>query len=328
MKKVKSSFISAMVIMVISTIIFSPGNTGARMRSPPPQKMNIIIIGDRVVDIAYNLGVLPKAMSVRGSLWPMAKKLKAASQILGCPRCIVLKKETVPLACKEYGVRRLIVEKSDPFCIYMPNVKPENVVPIMAEEDVVIEYVDFSNGLEDAVCRTAELLNRESKTAEVINRYKKELAAAKEKLSAKKRGERAIIFNGIYQSSTGKTMVRVEAPGGYSDRFLLEPLGYINVGDCFKPDNGNANKGYYLVIKKKNGIVLHPVIKANPDVIIITGDVFAVQKAIYEYEAVDPDLAQINAIRNMAIFTLPAYVDSSVLEYPQILKKWAIALAE
>ena len=37
-------------------------------------------------------------MSVRGSMWPMAGKLKTASQVLGCPKRITVNKNTVPEA--------------------------------------------------------------------------------------------------------------------------------------------------------------------------------------------------------------------------------------
>jgi len=54
-----------------------------------PEKIQAIMIGDRLVDVAYNLGVVPEAMSVRCSMWPMCKELSTASQVLGCPKCIM-----------------------------------------------------------------------------------------------------------------------------------------------------------------------------------------------------------------------------------------------
>lgn len=320
--------ILAAVMLTIFAMAFQPGEAKAGMKSPPPEKIKVIIIGDRVVDIAYNLGVLPEAMSVRGSLWSMAKQLKTVSQILGCPNCtIVKKKETIPNALTQRGIKRVIVEKSDVFCLYKPKIKLENIAVIMAGMDVKIEYVDFSQGLESAVRQTAKLLDRESKADKVIEKYKKKLARVKAKLPKEKLGKKVIIFSGTYQPSTGKSTLRVEAPYGYADHFLLDPLGCLNVGDSFKPADGKANKGHYPVRKKKNGMVLDPVIKANPDVIVMTGDALAVQRAFADYLTANPAFAQVKAIRNMAVYALPAYVDSSVLEYPDILKKWAVALA-
>jgi hypothetical protein len=329
-KKKKAAFFAA-AFFFIFTFVFAAGAgaAGTCMKAPPPEKIDVIIIGDRVVDIAYNLRVLPTAMSVRASIWPMAKKLKTASQILGCPmRTTVKKKDTVPAALKKYNINRVIVEKSHPFCLYKPQVNPENIAPILAGTNATIEYVDFSKGLESAVRQAAKLLNREEQADAVIARYNSAEAAVAEKLPKEKSGKKVIIFNGTYQPSTGKLMLRIEASGGYSDRFLLGKLGCTNVGDVFKTGDEKPSKGHYLVRKTRNGMVLKPLITADPDAIVMTGDSFAVQKALSDYMANHPDMARIKAIRNMAVYALPEYVDSGVLEYPGILQKWAVALAQ
>ena len=69
-------------------------------------------------------------------------------------------------------------------------------------------------------------------------------------------------------------------------------------------------------------------IKAKPDVIIMTGDAFAVQKVLSIQIKNYPDLAAVPAIRNQAIYSLPFYADSSVIEYPAILRQWTVALAD
>lgn len=325
----KSLTVWTAFMFIIIAATFQPGGAEAAMKSPPPETIKAIIIGDRVVDIAYNLGVLPEAMSVRGSLWPMAGKLKTVSQMLGCPSCTtVMRKKAVPNALTKRGIKRVIVEKSGVFCIYKPKVKPENIVSILAGMDVAIEYVDFRQGLESAIRQTAKLLGREAKAENVIQKYKKEMAAAKTKLPAQKLGKKVIILSGIYQPSTGKSMLRVEAPGGYSDRFFLEILGCVNAGNYFKQNNAKAVKGHYLVRKKRGQLVLDPLIKANPDVIVMTGDAFAVQKALWAQAQKDPALAKVSAIKDLALYCLPFYADSGVIEYPNILKKWAIALAK
>ena len=317
----------ATILLVAFAVMLPFGQAEAKPKVSPPEKIKAIIIGDRVVDIAYNLGVMPEAMSLRGSLWPMANKLKTVSQILGCPKCTTEKnKDTIPKALKKYGIDRVIVEKSNPFCLYMPQVNPENIAAILDGMSVTIEYVDFSQGLESAIRQTAKLLDRESKADAVIKKYKQNMVEAKALLPTEKSGKTVIIFNGTFQPSTGKAFIRVEAPGGYADQFLLKPLGFINAGDCFKPSQGKASKGHYAVRKKKGEPDLSPIIKANPDVIVMAGDTFVVQKALAECQAANPDLAQVKAIRNLAVFSLPAYIDSSVIEYPIILKKWSSAL--
>ncbi len=255
----------------------------AGMRTPPPERIDAIIVGDRIVDIAYNLGVLPRAMSVRGSQWAMARKLKVSSQILGCPMfTTVKKKETIPNALKKFGIKRVIAEKNTSFCLYKPMVKPAKIADILKGTDTVIEYVDFTKGLEPAVRQTAKLLGKEDRVDALLEKYNSSLSKAQKK-QPKDLGKKVIIFNGTYQQGTGKTAIRVEAPGLYSDRFFLDPMGCTNVGDAFKPANGKMDKGYYPVQKKKGGMVLDPLVKANPDIIVITGNSYAVEKNLYEY---------------------------------------------
>ena len=315
------------LMVLIPALLLPSGGAEAGLRGRPPEMIEAIIIGDRVVDIAYNLGVLPAAMSVRGSLWPMAQKLKMVSRILGCPNYTTVKrKETVPRALDEMGLKRVIVERSELFCAYKTKVDPANIAPLLEGREVVIEYVDFSKGLESAVLQTAKLLGREDRAQKVIKKYRRELAKTKALIPATKKGGRVIIFSGTYQPATGRSLLRVEAPGGYTDRFILQPLGWSNAGDSFKPEGGKPNKGHYQVKKTKNGFDLSPLVKADPEAIVMTGDSFAVQRSLADYQSADPGMAKLKAFSGMAFYALPTYVDSSVLEYPQILRKWIVAL--
>ncbi len=315
------------VVAITCLLFLQIGSATAKMKAPPPTVVDVIIIGDRVVDIAYNLGVLPKAMSVRGGMWPMAKKLKMVSQILGCPNCISKNKDIVPKACTTFGVKRIIVERSKPYCLYKSKVSPEGFLKdIDTSPDVTIEYVDFSGGLEQAIKRTATLLDRSAKAEEVIAKYKKQLAKAEKGLSQKAAGKKVVIFNGTFQPSSGKSTLRVEAPGGYADTFILSKLGCINAGDAFKPQGGKADKGHYPVKKNKNGMILTPLVTANPDVIVMTGDAFAVERALADAVRTNPEFANIKAIKNMSVYSLPIYIDAGVLEYPGVLRKWTAAL--
>ncbi len=321
---------SCIAVFAVLFLLGVPLNVVAGMRTPPPEVIDAIMIGDRVVDIAYHLGVLPRAMSVRGSQWEMARKLKTGSQILGCPmRVTVKKKDTIPNAMKKYGIKRIIIEKNDSgvFCLYKPKVKPADVVPLLEGTGAVIEYVDFAQGLDSAIRQTAKLLGKEGRADALITQYHASLAKTEKKLP-EKLGKKVLIFNGTYQRDTGKTAIRVEAPGLYSDRFFLNPMGCVNVGDAFKPANGKMAKGYYPVRKSKNGMVLDPLVKVNPDIIVLTGNSYAVEKNLYACLKKNPALADVPAIKNMAVYHLPLYVDSSVLEFPQILLQWGMALSE
>ncbi len=65
---------------------------------------------------------------------------------------------------------------------------------------------------------------------------------------------------------------------------------------------------------------------AKPDVIVMTGNPFAVQKALAAAVKKNPALVNVPAIKNTAIYSLPFYADSSVIEYPAILRQWTDAL--
>ena len=320
-KNINSKALAFLFIMVTGLVLFS-SQTAEAKRKIAPEKIKVIMVGDRLVDVAFNLGVLPEAMSVRCSMWPMCKELINTSQILGCPKCIVDKTPSiVPNTAKKRGIKRIIVEKHPNFCIYKPKVKPANVVPLLKGKGLTIEYVDFSNGLESAIRQTAKLLGCQFKADALIDRYNKALAKAKKGLPKAKLDKKVVIINGTYQGATGKTFLRIEMPGGYSDSFLLHPLGCVNVGDVLKSENKKVDKGHFPIRK------LDALTMAKPDVIVMTGNPFAVQKALAAAVKKNPALANVPAIKDTAIYSLPFYADSSVIEYPAILRQWTDALS-
>jgi len=319
-KNINSKALAFLFIMITGLVLLS-SQTAEAKRKIAPDKIKVIMIGDRLVDVAFNLGVLPEAMSVRCSMWPMCKQLLNTSQLLGCPNCIVNKNPSiVPNTAKKRGIKRIIIEKHPNFCIYKPKVKPTNVVPLLEGKGLTIEYVDFSDGLESAIRQTAKLLGCQSKVDALVDRYNKAMTKAKKDLPKAKPGKKVVIINGTYQSATGKTFLRVEMPGGYSDRFLLDPIGCVNVVDVLKSENKKVNKGHFS-IRKLDALTI-----AKPDVIVMTGNPFAVQKALAAAVKKNPALANVPAIKNTAIYSLPFYADSSVIEYPAILRQWTDAL--
>jgi len=71
------------VFLLALLMICTMANARTRsMKAPPPEKLDAIIIGDRVLDIAYNLDVLPLAMSVRGSLWHFPVRSRSGARFL------------------------------------------------------------------------------------------------------------------------------------------------------------------------------------------------------------------------------------------------------
>jgi ABC-type hemin transport system substrate-binding protein len=78
----------------------------------------------------------------------------------------------------------------------------------------------------------------------------------------------------------------------------------------------------HIIIRKLDGLAV-----VAPDVIVMTGDSLAVQKALAEALKKNPALAEVPAIRDHAIFTLPGYIDAGVMEYPHILQRWVEVLS-
>ncbi len=288
---------------------------------PVPEKAGVIIIGDRLVDIAYHLGVVPAAMSVRCSLWPMCDSLKKASQVLGCPSCLA-KKKGKPLFdfARKQGLKKVILEKGSPFCTYMPHVKPEGMAGLLREKGMDVSIVEYTGSLEPTVREMARLLGREDRTATLLETYRSENKKTMDTLAGKTFAPKVVIINGVFQESTGKTFLRIEAPGGYVDRYLLAPLGSKNTGAGMVPKDKTPSKGHFSVRK------LTGLIKAAPEAIVITGDGLAVQKAIEMALKKNPALARVPAIERHAIYSLPGFVSSSLVGYPLILRRWAKAL--
>lgn len=292
--------------------------------SPAPAKTRapVIMVGDRLVDLAHGMGVIPAAMSVRCSLWPLCDQLKLSSQVLGCPGCL-LKKKGAPLFrfAEKKGIRQVLIEKSSRFCIYKEDLDLEKIGTLAAEKGLEVRYVDFTRGLKPALEETAALLQCPGKAASLFGRYTKAMEKTAMKITGRAFPEKAVIIRGTYQVESGKTFLRVETPGGYADRFLLEPLGIRNVGDQVVPPGKVPAKGH-ITVRKLEGLI-----RAAPDALIIAGDTIAVQKAIHSQTGKIPGLAQVPALKHHAVYSLPGYVDASVLEYPLILRQWADVLA-
>jgi ABC-type Fe3+-hydroxamate transport system substrate-binding protein len=68
------------------------------------------------------------------------------------------------------------------------------------------------------------------------------------------------------------------------------------------------------------------VLKANPDIIVTYGNSYTVQKSLVRALKRRPELARVTAIRDHAVYALPFYMDSSVTQYPKILKVWVDAV--
>ena len=319
-KPVHKKLATATAILAAGIFLF---NTAPCMASATqiPEKADIIIIGDRLVDIAYNLGVLPAAMSVRCSLWPLCDTLKTSCQVLGCPNCLQ-KKKAKPLIsfAKAHQIKKVIIEKGNPFCALVPELHPEKIAGMLENQGLSVTVVEYSHDLAKTVNQMAAILGKADKAQMLLDNYEKNLAKVMKNIEKKNFAKRVVILNGVFQASSGKSFLRVESPGGYADQFLLSALKSINVGHEMVKSGKKPAKGHYSIRK------LNRLIVTAPDAIIITGDGFAVQKAIAQALVQSPGLANIPAIKNQAIYNLPGFIQSSLIEYPSILSQWAFVL--
>ena len=312
------------ILFFAAILGFGGGTAFARMPGPPPEIMDAIIIGDRAVNIAYHLRVLPKAMSVRKSIWPLADKLGTASRIIGCPNKIIVKnKEILPEMLKKSAIKWVIIEKSKPFCLYHPYhpVNPEQAVALIKNPDIKIDYVDFSAGIESAIISMGKLLNKPQQAEKLKLSYAGEMSRVKKILPQNALNKKVVIFNGVLQKATGKGFLCVEAPGYYSDKLFLEPLGLRNVGQ-FVVGERKVNKGHVTVRSLKS------LITAQPDIIVTTGSALPFQRALVRDLKKYPELADVPAIRDQTIYSLPQNIGSDVIEYPNQLLLWTKTLLQ
>lgn len=293
--------------------------------TPPkaPERINAVMVGDRLVDVSLKLGVIPEGMSVRLSMWPdKAQGLPLATQVLGCPNFVTTKHpETIPDFMKRRGITLIILEKSRKFCLYKQKVNPVQVADLVKDvPGVRIEYVDFTRGVPAAIARTAELLDRAEEGGRVAATYEAAMKKVEAELPPAGLGRRVLVLNGKYLAANGKGFIRLEAPGGYTDQYILDPLGCTNASSGMLTDTMKVTKGHVSVSRMRG------LAKANPDVIVATGDGFAVQKALRDALKRDPSLAEVPALKNGEVYSLPFYGDSSILEYPLIFRQWQKAL--
>ena len=307
------------VLVSLGLICLLPGLAASGPREGK-ETIKVIMVGDRLVDIAYNLGVVPEAMVVR-CIWPAVSNELNSVRSLGCPRCVTIKnKGAVAKFAATTGIKRILIENSKDFSLHMPAANPMKVVPQLEGKGFELGFVDFSDGIESAIEQTGRLLSREAEAEKLIKSYKSRLNKSLKRMPDKKQDKKVLILRGIPVGKTGKFFIQVEASKGYSDQFFLKPMGCENRGDLLQSKGTKVTKGYFLLGSMAD------IAKANPDVIIITGESFPVQKGLNKALKKNSSLYDISAVKNHEIYSLPSYIDSSVIEYPYILMQWISAL--
>jgi len=318
MHNIRRLFLSCAILLSLLIFLVPATNAGPR---PGKQQIPAIFIGERVANIAYHLGVMPKVMVTRCD-WPMVSCELATIRTLGCPKRVIVKnKKSVIDAALEMGIKRVIVEKNQHYNQPKSGVNPARVIPILQKAGLTVEVVDFDNGIEAAITRLGLLLQRRKQAEKVKQEYLKTLEKVTKKIAVKKTSQNVVVLRGILVGSRSTPFVQVDEAKGYTDHFLLTPLGCQNISERLKNANTKSKKGYFQIPS------MAKLLEAQPDIIIMTGKSFAVQQALIKEINKNPAMRQIPAIKNQRIFSLPDYIDGSVIDYPRILSLWHKALS-
>jgi len=298
------------IVAALALIPFfgAPPAAGAKIGfNPGCDTVNAIFISDRITDVAYRLGATPVAYCAR-CCWPMTQKELSTVTRLGCYRCATI--DSVIKTADKHKVSLILIEDGLVSIHKDWNWKDKYLRPLK-KRGYDVHVISFSKGTPQAILETGKLLHREEKAGRLAAKYARKHRQTMTAISAFRANKKILILQGL-----GRRGVRVEAPGGYSDKFLLEPLGCVNVGDLARKQDTKVNKGYFLLEDWQ------AVSNANPDIIVKYGNPCAVEKSLARALKRYPELTKVTAIRDHAIYTLPFYMNSSVTQYPKILKVW------
>ncbi len=321
----KKLFYSAIFLAILLTGCVTTNN--ATQKKQPKKEIIVledtVFIGDKILDVANTLGVMPKFASARFSQWPNAATFETKK--LGCPNRVTQKvKDVVPKLIDEQGVKRIVVEKpkkdKGQYCLLVKKVDPMDIIEIVKGKDVEITVIDFSKGDRDGIIATAKYLGKEAEGKALANKYEKEMKAAKEAMKSVPKGKNVVVLEGIFHNKMKKLFMFAESKGFYTDTIFLEPFGAKNVTDMLNVQNRKIMKGAFEVTSKD----LKAMVKANPDIIIVYGNgQKQIKETLAKLAAEDPKFANIPAIKNNKIVNLPYYIGIDIEKGPSIINEWA-----
>lgn len=310
--KKKSFYLKTLAILAailgLITFCVMPLAAGSEYKH---ERVNAIFISDRITDVAYRLGAVPVAYCAR-CCWPMTQKELSTVTRLGCYRRATV--DSIIKTAEKHKVRLILIENGSVTINKDWNWTDKFLKPLK-EHGYDIHVINFSEGVPRAILEIGKALGRKDKAMDLAREYTRSLKRIRNAIPATRADKKILILHGW-----GKRGVRVEAPGGYSDRFFLEPLGCVNVGILIKKQDTKVNKGYFPLKSWQ------AVLKANPDIIVTYGNSYTVQKSLVRALKRRSELAKVTAIRDHAVYTLPFYMDSSVTQYPKVLKVWVDAV--
>lgn len=308
------------VVYILSIIfILIPSQIFAGCFADTYETKEVYVAGERVVSVMYHLGIVPKYWSGRKADWEKAKNIEAGSSFRGCVKGLVgPKKENAKKFVQSLKDCPVLVEVVKTPDLYLPKLTSEKVVSTIQEFGKKPVTIDFTKGIESAVLETGRYFGLEQKANDKILFYKKSLSRAMKQINQAPKNKKVVVLSGIYQDETGKGFVRAELSGGYSDQILsLANSKNCNSNFFTKEEIKNASAGHIIIRKDK----IREIVLSNPDLIVATGDSFAVENEIYKSLSNEE---QKNL--NLKIFSLPSYTDADPLSYPSVVMKWAAAL--
>ncbi|MBI9090088.1 MAG: ABC transporter substrate-binding protein [Desulfobacterium sp.] len=307
--------------LVLGVTLFWSNTVLSACSSTPMAQKDVVIIGERTVATALRLNILPAAWVGRKTLWEGAGAAKAGAQFLSCPNGFAGPKKTkVKKALEQYKGMPVLLSKAATTCLYKPEITPAVLEKQLNAWDITPVVIDFTKGIDQAVKTLGDYFNCQEKATAELAAYHKQMDRA-QTLAAKVRpGIKVAVISGTFQAATGKSFLRLEAPGGYTDTYILKMLKARNLAHAVITPRDKISKGH-LTIRE-----IDKILAATPDVIVITGDSLAVQVAISRAVAKNPALSNTPALKNQAVFSLPFYSDADPLSYPQVLMEWVTAL--
>ena len=302
-----------LILSLISTGFLHSSSTEAlaiKTSNPGCETVSAIFISDKITEVAYRLGVVPVAYCARCG----AKLNKDLSTVkrLGCYKTKV---ETVLKAADMYKIKFALVEDAAPAIFKKKGNWYKKYGEHLKEKGYKVYRIDFSKGIPEAIVEIGKVLSKEEKAKELAGQYAERLEMTKRKIPATKVNKKILVLKGA-----GKRSVQVEAPGGYTDQFLLEPLGCVNVGDKVKSKDTKVIKCHFNLENWQ------AIVKAGPDIIVKCGNPYPVERGFAKALKKYPELSSVPAIKNHAVYTLPVYIDSSVTQYPMVLSTWIDAI--
>lgn len=292
----------------LAALLLMAVNASAGCKGAAFQKQPIVVIGEQAVAICLKLRVAPLAWVGRKSLWDEASQLTASSESLGCPgrlsgpegEAIIKHIQTLSPETVYFGFSP---------CPYRPGIREEDLVQKLRKAGIEPVMLDFSRGPTSGVRTLAKGLGMAEAGEKLLSDYEKRLAAAKKRLAKVHQGIRVAVISGSFQEGTGKFFTRLEASGGYTDRFILEPCGAVNVASEVLSEGAKIDKGHVQMRK------LDKVMAARPDLIAATGDALAV-------------CLRASGDLSPPVFPLPLYAETDPLAYPEALTRWAAVLSK